>query len=67
MLPLDHINAKILATLYDYPFASLSTLSDASNCSVGKVFNYLTEVLRYKNYALQWVHIFKQMTSKIKE
>lgn len=63
--PLDDVDARILSTLNDYPFATLSMLSDACNCSIGTIYNHLTNILGYKNYTLQWVPYF--LTDELKE
>lgn len=53
--PLDDLDAIILKTLTEYPFSSVSQISDVCGCSYGTAYNRLTEVLGYKNYTLRWV------------
>lgn len=53
--PLDDIDAVILKTLTDYPFATLSMISEICDCSIATVYNHLTDILGYKNYTLRWV------------
>lgn len=52
---LDDLNAIILKTLTEYPFSSVSQISDVCGCSYGTVYNCLTDVLGYKNYTLRCV------------
>lgn len=53
--PLDDLDAIILTTLTQYPYSSVSQISEACGCSYGTIYNRLTEVLGYKNYTLRWV------------
>lgn len=62
--PLDDIDAIILKTLTDYPFATLSMISEICDCSIATVYNHFTDILGYKNYTLRWVPYF--LTSDLK-
>lgn len=62
---IDDIDAKILKSLEDFPFASVTYISEVCGCSIGTVYNHLTSTLGYKCYKLRWVPFF--LTEQLKE